>query len=183
MQLGSAAWSPAGGHQQCLSGVTSAANAVQLLHYWPGWQQGIGPSASSQMLQEWELLIHHHSWMTSVDWRNSQTWTILSSTKGRTMSSTWGESTPCISSCWGMTLQNVSKSPGGQGGFKPVTCPYHEQQEHLGQHWKEHCQNEGSLLYLMASDSLKGNHTRHNLHFLFSSGSWLELWQGGSTAP
>lgn len=64
------------------------------------------------------------------------------------MSSTWGESTPCTSSCWGMTLQKVSESPGGQGGCKPVTCPYHKGREHLGQHWKEHCQqNEGSLLY------------------------------------
>lgn len=35
-------------------------------------------------------------------------------------------------------------SPGGQGGCKPAMCPCHKGQEHLGQHWKEHCQqNEG----------------------------------------
>lgn len=128
-----------------------------------------GPPASSQMFQEWELLIHCRSWMTSVVWRNSHTWPIWSSANGRAKSCIWGGPTPCTSPCWGVALQKVPGSPGGQGGCKPVTCPCHKGQKHLGQHWKEHCQqNEGGYLYLVGSDSLKGNRTRHNLQFLFS---------------
>lgn len=83
-ELGSAARSPAGASQQWyISGVTAGASAAQLLHYWAEWQQGTGPSASSQIFQEQELLIHHCSWMTSADWKTSQTWTTWSSTKGR----------------------------------------------------------------------------------------------------
>lgn len=134
-----------------------------------GWQQGIGPSASSQMFQEWELLIHHCSWMTSMDWRHRhEPCEVQQMGEQSPVPEENQPHAPAPAKGW-LFKKNLGVCTGGQGGCKPATCPWHKVQKHLGQHWNEHCQqNEGGLLYLMGSDSLKGNHSPQNLHFLFS---------------